>query len=372
MSDNKNQVLTLEDFLGGGEDISTNEAPETTPIEDEILPPQPEVEDEVENEEEDETPSQPEIENEEEEKPTPEPNSSQPSFYDDLKNDFLESGDWEDVVLEIDGEEVELSSIENLDRDTFLQIKESQKQLAEEKRKEKYIDIDGLSETDLKLIKMKKSGEDWTELLRQEAEIVHPLEGLDLEDENIQTWLLSEQYRSQGMSPEAIQIQIATDKKNFEVDSKAKKVIDNINGSYKTMVDNKAKEAEAKLQEKQEAHKNLVKGVREAFKGLEVKDTAAKRYVETATKQDKDGKTKLDSLIEEVKKDPNKLAKLAFYLEDEEGYLQFNGAKKTNKEKLKTIKIISETARKDKDIAKNNQQDKPKSAWDNMTFIKPK
>src|SRR5699024_285583 len=132
---------------------------------------------------------------EEEEEQSPQ----QPTVYAELLKDYISSGDWEDAIVEMDGEEVKLSELEALDKETFLQIKSTQKEIAQEKLKEKYIDVEGLDETDLQLINLKKSGGDWTYLLQHEAENIHPLEGLDLDDENVQLWLLSEQYKSQGM-----------------------------------------------------------------------------------------------------------------------------------------------------------------------------
>src|SRR5690606_32173206 len=197
------------------------------------------------------------------------------------------SGEWQDAVVEIDGEEKKLSELESLDKEKFLQIKEVQKGIIEEERKSKYIDTDGLDEETLKLIDIKRKGGDIKELLHYEAEMVHPLRDLDLENEKVQSWLLSEQYRSQGMSDDAIQTQIAADKKNFVLDEKSRRVIDNINNSYKALIDNKAKEQDRLVSEEMEKQKSLKKELSEQFKKFNLKDGTSRRFLDSITKKEK-------------------------------------------------------------------------------------
>lgn len=202
--------------------------------------------------------------------------------------------------------------------------------------------------------------------------MVHPLKGLDLEDENTQLWLLAEQYKSQGMDQEAINMQLQSDKKNFKLDEKAKKVVDNINNAYKELVAAEAKKKQEEQERIQQERKELAKNLRENYKGMKLSDSAIKRYVETATKDLGGGKTKLDSLIDSYKSDPEKLAKLAYFLEDEKGFLEFNGAKQKNKQNLKTIKLISQTQKQVKDRAKTVEEDEDDNdPWSKMTFKKP-
>ena len=63
-------------------------------------------------------------------------------YYDNVVRDFIEEGDWEDMVVEteVDGEIVEkpLSELKNVDKETFNQIRSEIKRLKEEDFKEKY------------------------------------------------------------------------------------------------------------------------------------------------------------------------------------------------------------------------------------------
>lgn len=374
----ENKTWTMADFLSNGEDIDVEPATKTGELEDTAEEKVSEEEQKQKAEEDkEEGNSKPEQQegppaqelDEEEERANP---SQNPTVYAELLNAYIEEGDWEDAIVEIEGEEVQLSELKSVDKETFLQIKAAQKEAQQEKLKEKYIDIEGLDETDLELINLKKSGGDWTYLLKQEAEMVHPLKGLDLEDENTQLWLLAEQYKSQGMDQEAINMQLQSDKKNFKLDEKAKKVVDNINNAYKELVAAEAKKKQEEQERIQQERKELAKNLRENYKGMKLSDSAIKRYVETATKDLGGGKTKLDSLIDSYKSDPEKLAKLAYFLEDEKGFLEFNGAKQKNKQNLKTIKLISQTQKQVKDRAKTVEEDEDDNdPWSKMTFKKP-
>lgn len=368
MSDkNQKNVLTFEDFFNMSSDDQKIET-ETEDvlaqqIAEEITPPKPEEEENKSAEEEE---IKPEPKSQEE---PPQPPA--PSAYEELLKDYIEAGEWEDAVVEIDGEEIQLSELKGVDKDTFLQIKNTQAEIAKEKTKDKYVDVDGLDETTLKLIDIKKKGGDISSLLQYEVENIHPLQGLDLENENTQMYLLFEKYKSQGMDEEAAKRQLAYDKENFQLDTKAGKVIDEINNSYKAMVSAQAEEQSKKVREIEEANRELAKNVREFYKTFEIKETSIKRFTDTATKKDKQGNTKLDSLLEQAKKDPEKLAKLAFFLEDEKGFLEFNGAKQKNKQNLRTIKLVTQTGKKDKDLAKLDRdgEDK-KDPWAGITFKK--
>lgn len=365
-AERQNRIYTLEDFLSGGENVETEEIQEEE--EEKVAATESTSEPAEEEEEQEAIHQQEEEESEEEQRANP---SQDPTVYADLLTNYIEEGDWEDALVEIDGEEIQLSQITSLDKETFLQIKATQKQIQQEKLKERYIDIDGLNETDLQLINLKKSGGDWTYLLQQEADNVHPLQGLDLDNENTQLWLLSEQYKSQGMDPEAIRTQLEFDKKNFKLDEKAKKVIDNINTSFEQMVAAENQRKQEELQQQQERRKELTKNLRETYKGMQLSDAAVKRYVETATKDLGGGRTKLDEIIKTYKEDPEKLAKLAYFLEDEKGFLEFNGAKQKNKQSLRTIKLISQTQKRTKDIAKNQDMESDDDPWSKMEFKKP-
>lgn len=373
----ENKTWTMADFLSNGEDIDVESTTETEKLEDtaEEEVSEEEQEQKAEEDKEKETPKPEESDppaqelDEEEEKANP---SQNPTVYAELLSTYIEEGDWEDAIVEIEGEEVQLSELKSVDKETFLQIKAAQKEAQQERLKEKYIDIEGLDETDLELINLKKSGGDWTYLLKQEAEMVHPLEGLDLENENTQLWLLAEQYKSQGMDQEAINMQLQSDKKNFKLDEKAKKVVDNINNAYKELVAAESKKKQQEQERIQQERKELAKNLRENYKSMKLSDSAIKRYVETATKDLGGGKTKLDSLVDSYKNDPEKLAKLAYFLEDEKGFLEFNGAKQKNKQSLKTIKLISQTQKQTKDKAKTVEEDEnDNDPWSKMTFKKP-
>ena len=105
-----NQVYTLEDFLSTGEQVETEEKPEPT-IEDtkeeevEEEQPKPKAKEKEEEQAKPESKSEeekPEL-SEEEEESNPAEN---PTVYAELLSTYIEEGDWDDAIVEIDGEEV--------------------------------------------------------------------------------------------------------------------------------------------------------------------------------------------------------------------------------------------------------------------------
>ena len=124
----ENKTWTMADFLSNGEDIDVESTTETEKLEDtaEEEVSEEEQEQKAEEDKEKET-SKPEESDppaqeldEEEEKANP---SQNPTVYAELLSTYIQEGDWEDAIVEIEGEEVQLSELKSVDKETFLQIK---------------------------------------------------------------------------------------------------------------------------------------------------------------------------------------------------------------------------------------------------------
>ena len=262
--------------------------------------------------------------------------STTPSFYDSLVKEMIEDGDWIDGEIELeDGTAVLLSEINNVTPDLFKQIKESQKAIKEEEFKSKYISVEGLDDTTKKMIELKKAGGDITSLLQAEAQYVHPLKGLDLDNDDVQAYLVAQKYMSMGLDQDIIQMKIEKLKKDSQLDLEAKKIIDEVNSNFDAHVEsekNKQLELRRQIDEEQKAFR---KTISESFKnfGLE-KETLIKNLIEKTAKFDENGLTEADKLYFESKKNPELHAKIAFLLSDEESFSKFY----TQKAKLETKK----------------------------------
>lgn len=284
----------------------------------------------------------------------------------DLVKEYIEEGDWEDVILDIEGEEVQLSQIDKIDKKTFLAIRAEQKRLQEEKHKEKYISVEGLDETTKTLVELKRKGGDIYELLKTTQQFENPVEGLDLDDEATQVNLVYGKLQSQGMEHEDIIDKLTKLKKQFKLDEVAKGVAEDVTKAYEAAKREELNKHSQELVKKAEEEKAFKKNLQEVYKGYNLNDNKVKTLVENAFKRDSQGKTNFDKLVEEVKSNPEKLAEINFFLNDREGFMEFKTAKAKNETALKTIKIISTVEKKSKTAQIENEDENPKDKWTKM------
>jgi len=281
--------------------------------------------------------------------PTLQQVNTNPDAYLEFIREAIEDGDYEDVMLELeDGTQVELSKLDKVDKRLFQEIKKAQKQLQAEKIKEKYISAEGLDDTTKRLVELKRAGEDISELIQSQIDLKDPLDGLDLEDPQVQKWLMFEEYKAKGIDPEIAIAQIEKLDKEFKLDVESKKVADTIKKSIHLAQESKLAAKEQELLTKNEQQKEYRKNLNEYYKGLNLNDAKIRTLVDNATKSDQAGKTNFDKLLDEVKKDPAKMAEINFYLNDEKGFLDFKTAKVKTETNLKFVKIVHTGAKPDK------------------------
>lgn len=266
--------------------------------------------------------------------PTPAPTPDKPNQYAEQAKFLIEKGYWKDLDVEIEenGEKklVPISELE-MTPELFDQLDEAQKAEQKEAFNSKYIDVEGIDDTTKKLIELKKKGGDITELIQLDAEFVNPIKNLDLENEQVHEYLVRQKYQSLGLEQDIIDFKVDKLKKELTLDVEAKKVADEINSNFDKVVENKLKEREAAVEAQKEEQKNFKKGLSEAYKKLELKDTLVKSLIENAAKFDEYGFSNVDKVFFEAKKDPEKFARIAFHILDEEGYNEFQGVKTKNK-----------------------------------------
>lgn len=267
-------------------------------------------------------------------------------YYDNVINDFLEEGDWEDMVIEteVDGEVVEtpLSELKNVDKDTFLEIKKHFKQLKDEEFKEKYISVEGLDETTKKMVELKQKGGDISSLIQAEVQYVHPLKGYDLEDERVQEELVRQKLSASGqLSQDTIENEIKTLKANLELDKKANDIIEEVNTNFDNFVKAEAKKQEEQLELQKQQQKEFRKTLAESLKGLDIKEEKiVKNLLDASTKYDSNGLSDVDKAFFEAKENPELFSKIAFLLTNEELFDKHMGVKIKNKANLDTVKKV--------------------------------
>lgn len=285
-------------------------------------------------------------------------------YYDNVVNDFLEEGEWEDMVIEseVEGEIVEtpLSELKNIDKDTFLEIKKHFKQLKEEEFKENYISVEGLDDTTKRMVELKKKGGDISSLIEAEIRHVHPLKGYDLEDERVQEAIVRQKLNASGqLSQATIESEIKTLKENLELDKKANEVVEEINTNFNNFVEAEAKKQEAELELQKQKQKEFRKKLSETINGFDIKeDKIVKSLLDASTKYDSNGLSDVDKAFFEAKENPQLFTKIAFLLTNEELFDKHMGVKIKNKANLDTVKKVLSLKKRSSSEQKEIQKDK--------------
>lgn len=279
---------------------------------------------------------------EEQLKPAEQPSSY---YYDNVVRDFIEEGDWEDMLVEteVDGEMVErpLSELENVDKETFNQIRSEIKRLKDEDFKEKYISVEGLDETTKKMVELKRKGGDITSLIETEAKVVHPLKNIDLEDESVHEGLVRQKLSYQGIKSDVIERTISDYKKNLTLDKEAQEIISEINTNFDKYVEAESKKQLEEIEEQKAQQKEFRKTMSETIKGLDIKEEkVVKSLLDAATKPDETGLSDVDKAFFEAKQNPELFAKVAFLLTDSELFDKHMGVKIKNNANLESMKKV--------------------------------
>jgi hypothetical protein len=289
---------------------------------------------------EEETPPQ-EMEEQVEEK-TPEPTKTI-SEYSNVAKAFLDSGEWDDVMIETEEGEVALSSLDSLDKETFLQIVESQKEFKAEAQKAK--ETEGLDDNKKALLNIIKNGGDLKEIFKEPSKLVKPFSqelGWDLDNEIHQEEIVFRQYLNQGIDEKRARDLVQLDKRDLQLDIKSQQIVE----YHQTTYENNIKKAEADFLEskkKEEAEtKEFRKNLTASYKEIkDLSDSQIQKYVDIATKKNKEGDFEIDNLYNTWLEDPKKASELAMFLSDPETYLKVKTRATKVNTQLDTMRKIS-------------------------------
>lgn len=279
------------------------------------------------------------------------------NVFANLTKKYIEMGTWQNATVEINGEEVTLADIEDLDEETFLQIQKSQDTLRDQDLKDKYINKEELDEISLNIVEISKRGGDISNVLKVKQQYIDPLENFDLDNEQHQEVLVREKYRLQGLAPKDIDSIVKSRKEDLTLDTEANEYAGRLKASYKKILEDQVEKTKQEEKEKQEKTKTLKKSLREAIsaKGF-TNDSTLRALTET-------GLNGIDEQIKSIKEDPEKLADLVLFLNKREEYLktQLDQSGKSEKDSvLRKLNIIP----KQKEDKAGKQQEKKEEKSD--------
>jgi hypothetical protein len=276
------------------------------------------------------------------------------NIFDLKKKEFLESGEWEDVIVEIDGEEKKLSEIE-LDETTFFDILDEQKKIKSNEISDKYIDKSKLPELAQKLNDIALAGGDITDVIKTYDKFKKPYEDLDLMNPKHQELIVANQLKQKGLDDDVIAITINKYKKDLILDKKANEIVEQVDKIFDKYLDDKKKEAEEKKAKELENKKKI----NERIKGfLPDIDGRLKKKIEKLSTFSNNGELPIKSKIDELlETDPEKVAEIGFMLTDYDKYIEYKTRKAVNKNNVSTLKkVILGGKKKTKIRSKQNNE----------------
>lgn len=292
--------------------------------------------------------------------------------YLDIIKEKLDSGEWQDVVIEDeDGNEVKLSELKDIDKDTFKALEKEIKTQKDAEFKEKYVSVDGLDEVKKRLINIVKEGdlELAKALFQNPAALQEPFQGYDADNDDHNEDVLDWYYqKALGHSPKEAAALVKAAKEDLTLDVKAQKIVEyqrnqfyeNLKNREQQILDEKAKEQETL----KEYRKNLTAELKQ--EGLS--ETLTRKFVDVATKTDKTGNYEIDTIYDEWMSDPKKAKELIYFMLDKENYLKkvtSSVKKDVQLDTLKRIKIVQDGSKVEK---QKKEEPAPITPFETLNF----
>lgn len=240
-----------------------------------------------------------------------------------LKDKFLADGTWENAIVEIDGEEIELKDLKELTPEMFDQIHSEQRAMQSNEVKDKYISKGDFSEMHLNMIELMKSGattEQMKEAMDYKERLIDPLSSYDLgnvaHQEQLVGHVLSE--NNKGLSKEAISFELNRMKQAGQLATVAQNYSNKIKENYNNALKQKSLALQEEDNKKMSDHQELTKKVVESLGSANVKNSI-KSTVQKFYSKDFNNENILNE-INKIKTNPDKLARTLLFLTDEEEY----------------------------------------------------
>jgi hypothetical protein len=264
------------------------------------------------------------------------------SVYSRLTKKYIEMGTWQDAKIELNGEEVTLSELENLDEETFLQIQQSQDTVKDEDLKDKYINKEELDDISLQIVEISKNKGDLSRVLDVKKRFIDPLEKFDLTQESHQEALVRQKYLIESnnkLSQKDLDIIIKNRKEDLTLDKEAQEYADGLKSGFKQFLQQEEDKAKTEIETTKETVKTTKKSVRDELSKYGLKDTAIKPLLDFIT-SDKNNDP-ISEQIEELKKNPEQFAELLMFLNNKEDYKKAIGEKATFGKETNILRTLS-------------------------------
>lgn len=241
-------------------------------------------------------------------------------LYDDVLKGIL-GDDYKDILIDVDGEEVPLSELE-MDAETLKEVLTAHINDIQEKSSQGKVSVEKLSTFTKALIDIEKNGGDISEVLQERKEFGDPLDKVDLTTATGQKEAIRLRLKAGGHTDDHINRLI----KSYESEGNLEEFAIAAHDELRAYIDEKVQQQVETSKELVERRKELMKGFRKDLKEnlsvFQLKEPLKNKIVELATKEDAEGKFAMDKLYREWRSNPQKAAKLALFLLDEEEFVK--------------------------------------------------
>lgn len=292
--------------------------------------------------------------------------------YLDIIKEKLDSGEWQDVVIEDeDGNEVRLSELKDIDKDTFKALEKEIKTQKDAEFKEKYVSIDGLDEVKKRLINIVKEGdlELAKALFQNPAALQEPFQGYDADNDDHNEDVLDWYYqKALGHSPKEAAALVKAAKEDLTLDVKAQKIVEYQRNQFYENLKNREQQILAEKAKEQETLKEYRKNLTAELKQEGLSETLTRKFVDVATKTDKTGNYEIDTIYDEWMSDPKKAKELIYFMLDKENYLKkvtSSVKKDVQLDTLKRIKIVQDGSKVEK---QKKEETAPITPFETLNF----
>lgn len=292
--------------------------------------------------------------------------------YLDIVKERLDSGEWDDLVIEDEeGNEVKLSDLKDIDKDTFKALEKEIKTQKDTEFKEKYVSVDGLDEVKKRLINIVKEGdlELAKALFQNPAALQEPFQGYDNDNDDHNEDVLEWYYqKGLGHSAKEAAALVRAAKEDLTLDVKAQKIVEYQRNQFYTNLKNREEQIVAEKAKEQETVKEYRKNLASELKQEGLSENLTRKFVDVATKTDKTGNYEIDTIYDEWMSDPKKAKELIYFMLDKENYLKKVTAtvkKDVQLDNLKRIKIVQDSSRVEK---QKKEETSPITPFETINF----
>jgi hypothetical protein len=244
-----------------------------------------------------------------------------------------------------EGNEIE-TPIEDvvIDEKLFREIVQSKMDSIKEEASKDKISVKGVSEFAKKLVEIDRNGGDISELIKVKETYADPLDSIDITTEEGQIQAVYLRMLAGGQDEDTIRRLIESYKREGNLEDIANKATQELRAAIDQQIENARIASENQKNQRKELIKQYKKEIRNNLEPFQLNDNIKNKIVTLATKEDENGRFEMDRLYYQLRENPEKAARLALFLLDEEEYVKQVTNSTVQQKKLESaskLKIVS-------------------------------